>query len=56
MPPHYTKNTIEASAWCPTCNKMTPHYVYDGRLGRCKNEHPHPVKEKKPEDTQGSLF
>ena len=26
------------------------------RLGRCKNEHPHPVKEKKPEDTQEDLF
>lgn len=56
MPHHYTKATIEASAWCPTCNRMTPHFVWDGRLGRCKNEHPHPEPKKKVEDTQEKLF
>jgi hypothetical protein len=55
-PEHYPKSTVEASAWCPTCRKDTMHYVHDGRLGRCKNEHPHPEPEKKYEDTQGNLF
>jgi hypothetical protein len=35
---------------------MTPHFVWDGRLGRCKNEHPHPEPKKKVEDTQEKLF
>jgi len=55
-PHHFNKLTVEASAYCPTCGKMTPHYVYDGRLGRCKNEHPHPVPVKPEEDKQGDLF
>ena len=56
MPQHYPKSTVWASAYCPTCNRETPHYVFDGRLGRCKNDHPHPGPEKKPEDTQGKWF
>lgn len=56
MPHHYTKNTIEASAWCSTCNKMTMHYVWDGRIGRCQNDHPHAVPQKQPEVNQGDLF
>ena len=56
MSKHYTKNTVEVSFYCPTCNKMTPHYVMDKRLGRCKNDHPHPEKPKKPEAKQERLF
>ena len=56
MPHHFPKSTIEASAWCSTCGKPTPHYVHDGRLGRCMNEHPHPEPKKKPEDKQERLF
>lgn len=57
MPHHYPKSTVQASAWCPTCNKETPHYVWDGRLGRCMNEHPHPEPKKEPAPPQqGKLF
>jgi hypothetical protein len=35
MTQHYTKNTIEASAWCKICVKPTPHAVNDGRIGSC---------------------
>lgn len=56
MPQHWPKSTVEVSAWCNTCGKMTPHRVSDGRLGGCKNEHLRPAQEKKPEDTQGKLF
>jgi hypothetical protein len=53
---HYSKQTVQAEAYCPTCNKPTPHQVWDGRLGRCMNEHPHPAPEEKPKETQGELF
>jgi hypothetical protein len=39
VPHHFNKSVIRAAAYCPTCNKQTPHYVYDGRLGRCMNDH-----------------
>lgn len=55
MAHHFPKSVIQAMAWCPTCNKMTMHYVWDGRLGRCMTDHPHPEPEKK-EDAQGNLF
>jgi hypothetical protein len=35
MPEHYTKNTVEVSVWCNTCNRMTMHRVDDGRRGPC---------------------
>ena len=55
MPHHYPKSTVEASAWCNTCNKPTPHFVHGGVLGRCMNDHPHP--ERKPAEIgQGELF
>jgi hypothetical protein len=56
MPHHYTKNIVEASAWCNTCNKMTMHAVFDGRLDRCKNEHPHVIHPPKYDDKQEELF
>ena len=40
-PHHYRKDVTEAYEWCRTCNKLTTHFVSDGRLGRCK-EHEHP--------------
>jgi hypothetical protein len=52
MSKHYTKNTVEVTVYCSTCNKNTPHYVFDKRLGRCKNEHHHPEPVKKVEDKQ----
>ena len=56
MPPHFTKSTVEASAWCPTCYKMTQHRVFGGRLASCMNEHSHPAPEAKPKETQLGLF
>jgi len=56
MPHHFPKSTVEAAAWCATCNKETPHCVFDGRLGRCMNEHAHAKPEKpevKPAKQQG---
>lgn len=55
MSHHYPKSVVEAAAWCATCGKNTPHFVWDGRLGRCKNEHPH-LEPAKTEETQYSLF
>ena len=52
-PHHFTKATVQASAWCPTCNKMTMHYIWDGRLGRCMNEHS-PASD--PQQAQMNLF
>lgn len=55
-PHHHTKLTIQAEAFCSTCNKMTPHHVGGGILGRCMNDHPHPEPPAKVEDKQGDLF
>jgi len=39
MKEHYTKNTVEVSAWCKKCEKLTMHRVdrdtQQGRLGPC---------------------
>lgn len=35
-PFHYTKDVTEAYEFCKTCNKLTLHFVSDGRRGRCK--------------------
>jgi len=35
MAEHYPKATVQAQAYCSPCGKMTPHSVYDGRLGSC---------------------
>lgn len=35
MSEHYTKNTIEVSAWCGKCARFTQHRVDDGRKGPC---------------------
>ena len=54
----YTKATVEASAFCKICGKMTQHAVLGGRLAGCTkmHEHPAPEREKMTEDTQGDLF
>lgn len=36
MPEHYSKNVIEVSYWCRVCHRTTMHYVWNGRLGDCK--------------------
>lgn len=35
MPEHYTKNTLECTAYCNRCGKMTQHRVDGGRRGPC---------------------
>lgn len=57
MPHHYPKNTTEVSYWCNTCNRLTMHQVYNGRLGACVEEH-HKAKEQNPgeEPEQLSMF
>lgn len=55
MPHHFQKSTVQAMAWCSVCNKQTMHYVWDGRLGNCMNDHPHREPEEKLEP-QKSLF
>jgi len=58
MKKHYTKRTVEASAYCPICNKMTQHAVLGGLLAGCLHmaEHPQPEREKAVEDKQQDLF
>lgn len=35
MAQHYTRNTVSAAAWCPTCAKQTQHRIDDRRIGAC---------------------
>jgi hypothetical protein len=35
MPEHYTKNTLECTAWCARCQRDTQHRVDGGRRGPC---------------------
>jgi hypothetical protein len=35
MPEHYTKNTLECTAYCGKCQRMTQHRVDGGRRGPC---------------------
>jgi hypothetical protein len=35
MPEHYTKNTLECTAWCNKCQRNTQHRVDGGRRGPC---------------------
>lgn len=35
MPHHFTKNTVEASIWCNTCNRMTSWRILNGRRAYC---------------------
>jgi len=35
MSEHFTKNTVEASAWCAKCQKRTQHRVDKGIVGPC---------------------
>ena len=44
MPEHFTKNTLECTAWCPKCQRDTQHRVDAGRRGPCIDP-AHPVQE-----------
>ena len=58
MPHHFTKNTLETTKWCNRCGRSTQWLVSDGRLGRCKEDHPpkHPQAKPAAASTQQSLF
>jgi hypothetical protein len=41
---HFTRNTLEATAWCKRCNRNTLHRIDDGRVGPCLDPgHPTPL-------------
>lgn len=48
MTQHYTRSTIETSAWCGKCKTMTQHTVSDRRLGYCIPCYLKPVEQPKP--------
>jgi len=35
MAEHFTKNTLEVTAWCNKCQRHTQHRVDGGRRGPC---------------------
>ncbi len=35
MTQHYTRNTLEDTAWCNKCGRFTQHQVSGHRRGRC---------------------
>jgi len=52
MPVHYTKNTLECTAWCAKCQDYTQHRVDDRRQGPCLNEHPVSESQKKKQNAK----
>lgn len=61
MPEHYTKDTVQAAAYCKPCCKQTMHRIDDGRLGPCmecmaKREKEHADRKSRPEPKQANLF
>ena len=62
MTQHYTRNTVEASAWCKRCNKPTMHRIDGVKLGpclKCMDRHEAPGKiepRSEPAEEQLSLF
>lgn len=59
---HYTRDTVEASAWCRKCGKATMHRIDGVKLGPClvclkrlEEENRAAADAPKPAE-QGSLF
>lgn len=48
---HYTRGTVEASAWCRKCGKPTMHLVFGVKLGSCKKC----ISKLEAENAQGPL-
>lgn len=60
MAEHYTKNTVQASAYCRPCGKFTMHRVDGGRVSACLTcianlEHAQ-AQPAAPEQAQMSMF
>lgn len=53
---HFTRDTVEVSAWCNKCGKMTQHTVTDRRLGYCIPCYQKPLPPVEPPSKQGELF
>lgn len=54
---HFTRNTVEASEWCPRCYRNTMHRIDGVKLGpclECLNRPAAPAP--KPEPEQFDLF
>jgi len=49
MPEHFTKNTLECTAYCKRCQRDTQHRVDGGRRGPCIDPK-HGTKQQKPGD------
>ena len=46
MTEHYTRNTLECTAWCAKCHRDTQHRVDSGRRGPCIDPtHPYPIDD-----------
>jgi hypothetical protein len=46
MSEHYTRNTLECTAWCAKCQRDTQHRVDGGRKGPCIDPaHPYPIDD-----------
>lgn len=61
MTQHYTRNTVEASAWCRKCHKDTMHRIDGVKLGPCLDcikrlNSPAPLGTVEPEVEQRELF
>lgn len=60
MPEHYTKNTVEASIFCPNCMRMTMWRVAAGRRQWCIPCYERETATLKPQTPapieQGNLF
>jgi hypothetical protein len=48
MSEHYTRNTLECTAWCAKCKRNTQHRVDGGRRGPC-------LEHKAPQFSQAQL-
>jgi ribosomal protein L44E len=60
---HYTKGTVQVSAWCKVCHRETMHRVDHGRRGPClecmkKREHEATIARaaRQSQMKQGDLF
>jgi ribosomal protein L44E len=61
MPQHFTRSTISAEFYCPTCRKPTQHRIDDRRKGPCleciaRLETKHSALSKRVPEKQGQLF
>uniref|UniRef100_A0A6M3JEN1 Uncharacterized protein n=1 Tax=viral metagenome TaxID=1070528 RepID=A0A6M3JEN1_9ZZZZ len=54
MTQHYQRNTRGVLKFCPTCNRMTMHQVYDRRVGSCREQHAFGMSKKQEKNKVAS--